>query len=71
MWEPFVPDFQAFLFIIKPEGVLLSDEQALEFLNFIKRYKVLFSAEVCHSYIQVDFCRFFLLTGCKIQKQYK
>lgn len=42
----FCTDFQAFLFIITPKDVLLSDEQALESLNFIKRYKVLFSAEV-------------------------
>lgn len=54
----FSTNFQAFLFIIKPKDVLPSDEQALESLNFKKRYKVVF-VQVCHGVFRLTSVLFF------------
>lgn len=64
--------FSGFLFYYKPKGVLVSDEQALESLNFKNTLKMLFSASVCHSVFRLISVFFlFFVAGYKLWKQYK
>lgn len=58
MWELLVSIFRLSCFY-KPKGVLVSDEQGSEPLNFKTTLKMLFSASVCHSVFRLISVIFF------------